>query len=367
MFSLGIVGLPNAGKSTLFNALTTGNAAVASFPFSTVEPNVGIVEMPDEPLERLAALLKPEKVTPATVKFVDIAGLVRGASRGEGLGNRFLAHIREVDALAHVVRCFADPGVSHIEGVPNPLRDIGVVETELAIADLETVEKRLEKASREAKAGSPTPKREMAHLDALKARLETGVPASNAPPGSDEEENLRAQLFLLTEKPVIYVANIDDRNLGEEPADVASVNSFAGERGSMAVTVCARLEEELAQLGPEQARLFREELGIRESGLEKLIRASRRALRLISFYTVKGPETRAWLVPEGTKAPQAAGKIHSDMEKGFVRAEVVNYRQLLDAGSFGASRAVGATRSEGRDYLVRGGDVILFKFAPTGS
>lgn len=360
--TLGLVGLPNAGKSTLFNALTRGAAEVANYPFCTIEPNVGVVPIPDHRLDALADAIRPESVTPGTLKVVDIAGLVEGAHRGEGLGNRFLAHIREVDAVVHVVRCFDDPDIGHVAGEPDPRRDVDMVETELLLADLETVQSRLEATRRRAKSGDPATIRSVGVLERLQERLERGVPARSVPdePLSSAEAAMAAELFLLTAKPVMYVANV-----GEDPDQelVAQLEGLASERGAVVVPLSGQLEAELAAMDPEEAALFREEMGAGEHGLVPVLRAGMTLLGLITFYTsVRGTEIRAWIIPEGTPAPVAAGRIHTDMERGFIRAEVVPWDTLIAAGSWAAARAEGLVRSEGRDYVVQDGDVILFRF-----
>lgn len=372
--SLGLVGLPNVGKSTVFNALTRGSAQVANYPFCTIDPNVGVVAIPDERLDALAKQLKPELVTPGYLRVVDIAGLVAGAHQGEGLGNRFLAHIREVDAILHVVRCFRDPNVARAGGAEgteaqvDPRRDVEMVEAELLLADLETVEARREKTQRAAKSGARAVLEELQVLDRLKERLESGLPARSVPghPLSEEEARLAAELFLLTRKPVLFLANVGEESLEGSPRGsdhpLTVVEELAAQRGAEVVALAARLESELAQLDPEEARAFRDDLGLKEDVLARVLHAGMRVLNLITFYTVKGPETRAWIIPAGTPAPQAAGRIHSDMERGFIRAEVIPWDQLLEAGSFAAARAQGLVRSEGRDYIIQDGDVVLFRF-----
>lgn len=364
MVRVGIVGLPNAGKSSLFNALTRAGAEVANYPFTTIDPNVGVVVVPDERLQRLGDLIKPEKLTPTAMEFVDIAGLVKGASRGEGLGNRFLGHIREVDAVCHVVRCFPDPEVSHVAGTLDPVSDIEVIELELILADLETVEKRLEKSVRMQKGGNVRYKEEALRLERLKEGLQEGKPAREVFT-EDEDRMAVRDLFLLTMKPVVYVANIGEGDLESGSEQVHEIEEWIRSIGRDApcISISARLESELAELDPVEASEFLEELGIESSALARIILASYEALDLITFYTTKGDETRAWTVNQNTPAPQAAGVIHSDMEHGFIKAEVIDYESLIKVGSLAGAREKGLVRQEGRDYLVKDGDVILFRFS----
>lgn len=362
--TLGLVGLPNAGKSTLFNALTRGAAQVANYPFCTIDPNVGVVPIPDRRLEALAATIRPDVVTPGTLKVVDIAGLVEGAHRGEGLGNRFLAHIREVDAILHVVRCFDDPNIAHVAGEPDPRRDVETVETELLLADLDTVMGRLETSRRRAKSGDPARAKEVEALERLQDRLERGLPARplRSDPLSPDEEQLAAELFLLTRKPVLYVANVGEDEGAARPR-VEALEKLAASRDAAVVTLAGKLEADLATLDDDEASLFRDEMNIGEEGLVQVLQAGMALLQLITFYTsVRGTEIRAWIIPEGTEAPTAAGRIHTDMERGFIRAEVIPWQTLIETGSFQAARAAGLVRSEGRDYTVQDGDVILFRF-----
>ena len=364
--AIGIVGLPNVGKSTLFNALLgQAQAAAENYPFCTIEPNLGMVPVPDERLARLSALFRPQKTTFTTLEFVDIAGLVAGASRGEGLGNQFLSHIRGVDAVAHVLRCFEDPDVVHVSGGPDPRGDRDVVETELMLKDLEQLEKRREKASRDAKApgkaGEPA-RAELHAIDAVKAGLERGVPARAQALPPEAQDHLR-HLQLLTAKPVLYVANVDERQLAD-PADakVAAVRALAEAEGAPCVVICGKVEAELADLDPPERAEYLRSLGLEEPGLMRLVHASYRLLHLVTFFTVGPNECRAWTVPAGTHAPQAAGAVHTDFERGFIRAEVVRAEDLLAAGSEHAAREKALMHVEGRDYVVQDGDVIHFKF-----
>lgn len=359
---LGVVGLPNVGKSTLFNAITQAGAESANYPFCTIEPNVGVVAVPDERLDKLAALYNSKKVTPTALEFVDIAGLVKGASRGEGLGNKFLSHIREVDAIVHVVRCFDDVNITHVDGSVNPLRDIETIEFELIFADMESVQKRANKARTSAKGGDKKYLVEADLMDRVYATLEKGVPARLIDLTDDEKEMMR-DLFLLTAKPVIYAANIsEDEVASGDNKYVAAVRDYAQKQGAKTIVLCAKLEEELASLDSEDKALFQEEYGIEKSGLDKLVSACYDLLGLISYLTAGEKETRAWTIAKGTKAPQAAGKIHSDFEKGFIRAEIVDWQVLLECGSYVAAKEKGKVRSEGKDYVIKDGDVVLFRF-----
>ena len=359
---VGILGLPNVGKSTLFNALTRTKAETASYPFSTIKPNIGVVEVPDPRLDVLAQMYHPKKITPTSMQFVDIAGLAKGAAQGEGLGNKFLSHIRQVDAVIQVVRCFAGENVSQADEV-DPLRDIEIINTELCLADLETVEKRLERLSKQVKGGDKKAQAEMEALQTIKKALEEAVPARRAMAG-EEMESLVRDLFLLTLKPTLFVANINE----EEAADysgnphVAKIQEYAAAEGASALVVCAKLEAEIAELSQEEAREFLAALSLSESGLDKLIRASYELLGLITFLTAGTPEVRAWTIRAGTRAPQAAGKIHSDIEKGFIRAEIVAYDDLLAAGSLSSAKEKGLVRLEGKDYVMKDGDVTHFRF-----
>lgn len=360
---LGIVGLPNVGKSTLFNSLTKAGAESANYPFCTIDPNIGIVPVPDERLNVLAGLYNSEKIIPAAIEFVDIAGLVKGASKGEGLGNQFLSNIREVDAIVHVVRCFDDPNVIHVDGSVDPLRDIETINLELIFSDLEMLERRIAKTSKGAKNDKSLAK-ELELLQGLKAYLEDNNMAIGYE--ADPEEKLMIESFnLLTAKPVIYAANVKEDDLADDGASndfVAAVRKKAVEEGSEAFVICAQIEQEIAELDEEEKKEFLEDLGLSESGLEKLIRASYRLLGLISYLTAGPKETRAWTIEIGTKAPGAAGKIHSDFERGFIRAEIVNYKNLVECGSYNAAKEKGLVRSEGKEYVMADGDVVLFRF-----
>ena len=361
---LGIVGLPNVGKSTLFNSLTKAGALAANYPFATIDPNVGVVSVPDERIEKLGELYHTKKVTPAVIEFVDIAGLVKGASKGEGLGNQFLSNIREVDAIVHVVRCFEDANVVHVDGNINPLRDIETINLELIFADIEVLERRVAKQTRAAHNDKKAAK-EVDMLKRLIAHLEAGKMAKTFELADEEEEELYAINNLLTDKPVIYAANVAEDDLADDAASnphVQAVREFAKEDGSGVFVICAQIEQEIAELDDDEKAMFLEDLGLSESGLEKLIRASYHILGLMSFLTAGEDETRAWTIKIGTKAPQAAGKIHSDFERGFIRAEVVNYKDLLELGSLAAAREKGLVGLEGKEYVVRDGDVILFRF-----
>ena len=361
---LGIVGLPNVGKSTLFNSLTKAGAESANYPFCTIDPNIGIVAVPDERLKLLGDMYQSKKVTPAVIEFVDIAGLVKGASKGEGLGNQFLSNIREVDAIVHVVRCFEDTNVVHVDGSIDPLRDIETINLELIFSDLEVLERRLSKVSKAARMDKTCAK-ELALLERIKEHLESGKPAKTMEADDEDERALLREYNLLTYKPVIYAANVAEEDLADDGASnekVAQVRKFAGQEDSEVFVICAQIEQEISELDEDEKTMFLEELGLSESGLEKLIRASYHILGLMSFLTAGEDETRAWTIKIGTKAPQAAGKIHSDFERGFIKAEVVNYRDLLEQGSLPAAREKGLVGIEGKDYVVKDGDVILFRF-----
>jgi hypothetical protein len=360
--ALGLVGLPNAGKSTLFNALTRAGAAVAAYPFTTIDPNLGQVAVPDERLQALATVLHPERVVPAAIRFIDIAGLVRGASKGEGLGNRFLAHIREVDAIIHVVRCFSSNDVALVEGDLNPVRDAEIVETELALADLESVERARQAAATRARSGEPHAREQVAALQTLEGRLAQGMPLRRQAVPEVIREVVR-DLRLLTAKPVVYVANIDEADLPSGGARAAALRALADRQSAAYVALAARLEAELGDLAPDEAQAYLAAVGLDEPGLPRLIRAGFALLGLISFYTVLSNEVRAWSLARGTHAVDAAGKIHTDMQRGFIRAEVIPSETLVAHGSLHAAREHGAIRTEGRDYAVADGDVITFRFA----
>jgi len=360
---IGIVGLPNVGKSTLFNAITKASAECANYPFCTIEPNVGVVPVPDERLDFLAKMENPEKVTPTVIKFVDIAGLVRGASKGEGLGNKFLSHIREVDAIAHVVRCFEDPNVVHVDGKVDPVRDIETINFELIFADMETIEKRIDRTKKQAKSGEKQYLEELALLERIKENLEKGIPVRAMELGEEEIQKVR-QYFLLTSKPVIYVANISEEDLlsKRDGELLKKVKEYALKEGAEVIPVCAKIEAELAELEGEEKQELLREYGLEESGLDRLIKASYRLLGLITFFTAGPKEVRAWTIKEGTKAPQAAGKIHSDFERGFIRAEVISFEDLIKCKNQSEAKEKGLIRIEGKDYIMRDGDVVFFRF-----
>lgn len=361
---LGIVGLPNVGKSTLFNSLTKAGAESANYPFCTIDPNIGIVAVPDERLKVLGDLYQSEKVVPAVIEFVDIAGLVKGASKGEGLGNQFLSNIREVDAIIHVVRCFEDSNIIHVEGSIDPLRDIETINLELIVSDLEVIERRLSKVIKVSK-NDKTYAKEADLLQKLKELLEAGKLAKSFNTEDEEEKALLDSFNLLTYKPVIYAANVIEDDLakdGEGNPYVQEVKKYAEQEHSEVFVICAQIEQEIAELEEDEKKIFLEELGLNESGLEKLIRASYHLLGLISYLTAGPKESKAWTIKRGTKAPQAAGKIHSDFERGFIRAEIVSYENLISCGNFNAAKEKGLVRSEGKEYIVQDGDVVLFRF-----
>ncbi len=359
---LGIVGLPNVGKSTMFNAITNAGAECANYPFCTIEPNVGVVPVPDERLDKLTQMYKPQKTTHAVIEFVDIAGLVKGASKGEGLGNKFLSHIREVDSIVEVVRCFEDANVVHVDGNVNPKRDIETINLELIFADLETVEKRLDRAKKMLKAD----KKEQASVDLfekLKKTLEEGKSARTLNL-TDEEKELLNDTYLLTLKPILYIANVSEEQLEniENDTYIQQVKEYAQTENALVIPLCVKIEEELASLDENDKKEMLSALGLEESGLDKVIKASYDLLGLMSFLTAGEPEVRAWTIKKGTKAPQAAGKIHSDIERGFIRAEVVSYDDLIREGSMNAVREKGLLRSEGKEYVMQDGDIVLFRF-----
>jgi GTP-binding protein YchF len=359
-FVCGIIGLPNVGKSTIFNALAAAHAEVASYPFCTIKPNQGIVPVPDERLQKLAEIIAPEKVTPTVLEFWDIAGLVKGASQGEGLGNRFLGHIRNVDALAHVVRCFEQEQVSHIYGTLDPRRDVEVVQTELILADLQTLEKRLSKEAHQAKVGDKKASAEIPILQSIHGNLASGRVA--VPSGlSEEEQKIISSLELLSLKPVLYVANVGETELKKRQY-IPQVEEWAAREKAPVVVICGELEAEIAQLAPFERKEFLREMGLTESGLDQLVRVGYERLHLVTFYTTVGPELRAWTIPRGTRAPQAAGKIHTDMERGFIRAEVIPFDSFLAAGSMTAAREKGWIRMEGKDYIIQDGDILHIRF-----
>ena len=358
----GIVGLPNVGKSTLFNALSHAGAESANYPFCTIEPNVGVVPVADPRLDRLAAAAGSQRTLPATIEFVDIAGLVEGASKGEGLGNQFLSHIREVDAIVHVVRCFDDPNVVHVSGSVDPARDIEIIDTELMLKDLDTVQRRIERTSKAAKTGDRKIKDELAFYERLSEHLSDGSPARTYEAGSDEESAWLQSLFLLTSKPVLYAANVSESDLAAGNEYVEQVREIADREDAAVVTVSAELEAQLAELDEDEIDAFLEELGIEESGLNRLVRAAYRLLNLITYFTAGPKEARAWTIREGTKAPQAAGVIHTDFERGFIRAETIKFSDYEKYGSEAAAKEAGMMRSEGKDYVVKDGDVMLFRF-----
>lgn len=361
---LGIVGLPNVGKSTLFNSLTKAGAESANYPFCTIDPNVGVVTVPDERLDRLAALYNSAKITPAVIEFVDIAGLVKGASKGEGLGNQFLANIREVDAIVHVVRCFEDSNIVHVDGSIDPLRDIETINLELIFSDMEVLERRLSKQKR-ASYNNKEIAKECDLIERLIAFLEAGNLAKNFELEDEDEEAFFKEYNLLTAKPVIFAANVTEDDLANDGADnkyVQAVREFAEKEHCGVFVICAQIEQEISELDDDEKKMFLEDLGLKSSGLDKLISASYSLLGLISYLTAGETETRAWTITKGTKAPQAAGKIHSDFERGFIRAEIVSYDDLMECGTYTVAKEKGLVRLEGKEYVVQDGDIILFRF-----
>jgi ribosome-binding ATPase len=359
---IGIVGLPNVGKSTMFNSITKAGAECANYPFCTIEPNVGVVAVPDERIDKLAEMYKPQKVTKAIVEFVDIAGLVKGASKGEGLGNKFLSHIREVDAIAQVVRCFEDSNVIHVDGNIDPLRDIETINLELIFADMETLDKRLEKAKKNLKADKKY-QAEIDLIEKIKENLEKGIPA-RAIDINEEENIILKDMFLLTSKPIIYIANISEDQIENVASDemVKKVKEYASRENAEVIPLCVKIEEELSGLDEEDKKEMLEAFGLKESGLDILIKKSYDLLGLMSFITAGEPEVRAWTIKKGTKAPKAAGKIHSDIERGFIKAEIVSYNDLIREGSMTSAKEKGLVRQEGKDYIMQDGDIVLFKF-----
>jgi GTP-binding protein YchF len=360
-FNCGVVGLPNVGKSTIFNALTSAGAQASNYPFTTIDPNVGVVDMPDERLDKLAEIYKPKKVTPTTMEFVDIAGLVKGAAQGEGLGNKFLANIREVDAIAHVVRCFEDPNVIHVAGKVDPKTDIEVIEAELMLADLDAIEKRLFKAEKLVKTGDKKTVEEVEFMKRLRAMIAEGRPIRRATHSEEEIEWLKGYA-LLSSKPVLYVANVAEDMVDRPSPHVDAVRKIADEEGAKVVVISGQVEGEIAQLPKEERKEYLAGMGLLESGLDRMIRAGYDLLGLITFLTAGEKEVRAWTITKGTKAPQAAGKIHTDFEKGFIRAEVFHYDDLMKLKTEQAVKAAGLLRSEGKDYVVKDGDIMLFRF-----
>lgn len=359
---MGIVGLPNVGKSTLFNAITKAGAECANYPFCTIEPNVGIVPVPDERLDKLAQMYNPQKVTHAVIEFVDIAGLVKGASKGEGLGNKFLSHIREVDSIVEVVRCFEDSNIVHVDGSINPIRDIETINLELIFADMETVNKRMDTVKKKIKADKKY-QEELNVFEKIKTALDNGKSARTVEL-SDEEKEIVKDAFLLTMKPILYIANVSEEQLGNvnEDENVKKVVEYAKQENAEVIPLCVKIEEELSSLNDEDEKEMLDALGLDESGLSKVIKKSYDLLGLMSFLTAGEPEVRAWTIKKGTKAPQAAGKIHTDIERGFIKAEIVSYNDLINCGSMNVAKEKGLVRMEGKDYIMQDGDIVLFRF-----
>lgn len=359
---IGIVGLPNVGKSTMFNAITNAGAECANYPFCTIEPNIGVVPVPDERLDELTKMYHPQKTTHAVIEFVDIAGLVKGASKGEGLGNKFLSHIREVDSIVEVVRCFENPNVVHVDGNINPKRDIETINLELIFADIETIDKRLERARIKLKADKKA-QLEIDVLEKIKKALENGMSARTVEL-NEEEKKLIKDVYLLTSKPILYIANVSEEQLSNSDNDeyVNQVREYAEKENAKVIPLCVKIEEELSSLDGEDKKEMLEALGLEESGLDKVVKASYDLLGLMSFLTAGEPEARAWTIKKGTKAPEAAGKIHSDIQRGFIKAEVVSYDDLIREGSMNAVREKGLLRMEGKEYIMQDGDIVLFRF-----
>ncbi len=360
-FTCGIVGLPNVGKSTIFNALTSAGAESANYPFCTIDPNVGMVSVPDPRMDRLAEIVHPERILPTTIEFLDIAGLVKGASRGEGLGNQFLGHIRSVDAIVHVVRCFEDPNVVHVDGSVNPVRDVEIIQTELALADLDTVEKKLQRAEKQSRSGDRKLKDEAEFYARVKTALEQGLSPRKLAE-NDDELIWQRDLHLLSGKPILYVSNVAEDDLEGKHPFVAQLRELAERERAGLVTICGKIEAEISELDGEEKQLFLQEMGLAESGLDALIRAGYELLGLITYFTAGVKEVRAWTITRGTKAPQAAGVIHSDFEKGFIRAEVIAYESFVSAGGESGAKEKGLMRLEGKEYVVQDGDVMHFRF-----